>query len=216
MPADMDGPSFSSIPLLRWLNKKTIDNLGLIIAFFAAAFAGWSGYEAHEARKDALAGLKIAQRVYLDVRGHKAGDSGGGTEYRHTLAAYGSSPAFHVSDHIICWTGIGSRVHAVIGPMEGDLAFFRASNVSLVSPSNRSMPPDEMLPGGSYESMLLCLPWQSPGQPEAGMIAFGEVEYKDIFGDAHYKNFCYYDPAFLPTNKTAPQLMPCTVHNDGN
>jgi|SRR5579864_102647 len=103
----MKQPFFSRIPLRLRLRiyfarhrKNVNENLGLIIALLAAAFAGWSGYEAHKARKDALEGLKIAQRAYLDVRGHRADFFGVGNppliRYTHTLAVYGSSPAFQI------------------------------------------------------------------------------------------------------------------------
>lgn len=232
----MKQPFFSGIPL--WLRlriyfarhrKNVNENLGLIIALLAAAFAGWSGWEA---RKDALLGLKIAQRSYLDVRGHQVDDSGmehGGKmpliRYKHTLAIYGSSPALQVSEKVNCRTGIFGSIKSINGRMmdvtDNDLALFRHSKETAVE-NVTPLPPDEFLPGSTYTSEYYCesMPAEGGRWPIEGVIAFGEVAYKDIFGETHYKNFCYYDVFFVPTRLTASEpifeLSACPIHNDGN
>jgi hypothetical protein len=56
------------------------------------------------------------------------------------------------------------------------------------------------------------------------------IRYRDIFGDAHYKNFCYYSVLLIPeavASKNLPKerlfeaeegkkLKPCPIHNDGD
>lgn len=194
----MKQPFLSGIRL--WLREHVSPNLKLIIALFAAAFAGWAAYDAQETRKDALAGLKISQRSYVGVRNHQVGYSDlphGGEKrisYRHTLAAYGASPAFQVSEDVTCVTGSESKLKGRL-PAEDDLAFFRSIREQPATkrpgPHHefRSEEPDELPPGGSYKtSGYLCDPLPAgAGQTRSGTVAFGKVTYKDIFGETHYK-----------------------------
>ena len=83
------------------MNRKQVnENLGLIIAFIAVAFAGVSGWEAYRTRMDALLSLKIAQRSYVGVKDVKSvvswygyADGSPRIDYSFVVYAYGNSPA---------------------------------------------------------------------------------------------------------------------------
>jgi hypothetical protein len=56
---------------MKWtlpdLREQTLENLGLIVSVLAALFAGWSGYEAHQARVSADSATRETIRLQREA-----------------------------------------------------------------------------------------------------------------------------------------------------
>jgi len=110
---------------------------------------------------------------------------------------------------------------------EGDLAFFSSDKQSPSEQGPPPPPPDELVPGGSHSPEYYCKPMPvekgrpAPPPGSTGVIAFGVVTYKDIFGEPQYRNFCYYNPLLMLPDPASSlpgrgELFPCPIHNDGD
>lgn len=203
MSADIAHPKEPGIFAL--FRKHVNDNLGLIIAFLSALFAGVSGWEAYRTRLDALASLKIAQRSYIDVQEHtvsfaNAWQASGERvlQYNHMVTVYGNSPAFQVFETSICRLGLWANPHQLT---LDDLQFRQSFKLPL--PFSQRLPA-EIVPGSKHTSGVGCYfqapKTKSPGvnQSDMGVLVYGVINYEDIFGDKHQKHFCYYNISLEP------------------
>ena len=197
----MKQPFFSGIPFRLRMRiyfarhrKHVNENLGLIIALLAAAFAGWSGYEAHATRNDALAALKIAQRSYVDVQDHTVSFTGarmmrtGKTllQYKHTVTVYGNSPAFEVEETSVCRLGVFADPRP--GITFDDFQLLQSFDLPFLQRL-----PAEIIPGSRHSSSVTCNYPEGGANRKTNMgaLVYGIINYVDIFGDKHQKHFCY-------------------------
>jgi hypothetical protein len=204
--------------------KHVNENLGLIVALLAAAFAGLSGWEAYRARIDALLGLKIAQRSYIEIKDVKSAvswkgyaDGSSRIDYSFVVKAYGNSPAFQIRQAVTCDRGL--RLELQYPPTSAEKPL-----------SAESWGPNESflhlvaahLPSGSEEEVYGSCPYSKDG-----WVLNGVVFYNDVFGDSNYIHLCYVaypvegmiGGIALPTDKTEPTkvtLSPCWRFNDVN
>jgi hypothetical protein len=196
--------------------KNINENLSLIIALLATAFAGWSGYEAYRARLDALYGLKIAQRSYVEVEQPEITWNGLYLVANHTVKVYGNSPALKISLTSDCQEGmIGELTNKPGGIQESDL-----TQPALEFPTTA-------IEGTGQSVHVQC---RNPHQLTIGVVLYGAVHYTDVFGDPHYSHFCYFNfslneealknPDPKKWNQSAinagKQLIPCNNFNDSN
>jgi len=204
--------------------KNINENLGLIIALLAAAFAGWSGWEAQKAREEAVLSSKIAQRSYVEAEDDSV--AGGMLlnqpflDAHYTLKVYGNSPAFGIVVTSNCKLGPAGLVLNKPGGITKD---------DLKTDSLRL--PGIMVVGSQTPLQSHCQPTASSDE-SIGMVEYGEIDYKDVFGDSHYTHFCYYNPTLIHAavasrgdkksqwNEQAmaagQHLIPCGIYNDAN
>jgi hypothetical protein len=220
--------------------KTIIENLGLIVTLLATGFAGWSGYEAHETRKDAhqdaMTTLKIAQRSYVEAENPAIVGRFGivnssevpsiavplieGLEKsliaKYAVRVYGNSPAFQVIVLANCRVGtIGNLMNKNAGISDADI---KTPPLAL---------PSTMVAGAQFQIQAGC---ENPDDEKTGAVMYGAIHYKDVFGEAHYTHFCYYNPYLLveaignpdPKRwneralKAGQNLIPCETFNDSD
>ena len=204
--------------------KNINENLGLIIALLAAAFAAWSAWEAQKAREEAVLSSKIAQRSYVEAEDN--GVAGGMVlnqpflDAHYTLKVYGNSPAFEIVVTSNCKLGpAGSVINKPGGITKDDLKTdsLRLPRVTVVG-SQTPLQSHCQIPASSDESI--------------GVVEYGEIDYKDVFGDSHYTHFCYYNPTLIhaavasrgdkksqwkeEAMDAGQHLIPCELFNDAN
>ena len=196
--------------------KSLLNDLSLFLAFLATAFAGWSGYEAHEGRlwahTDTTDALRLANRSYVTVATPEIAaiararvdtknlDSIIGTPQplvaKVTVKVFGPAPVFGVSILSDCQVGmIGTLTNKRGGIQESDI---KAASPMLAAGG----PPAIMVPGQEYVIPATCR-YPYPGAA-IGVIGYGAIHYQDVFGDEHYTHYCFQNPYLIPSALVDP------------
>ena len=208
-------------------HRKIInENLGTIVALIAAAFAGWSAWEAEKGREDAhtdaMYSLKVAQRSYIQAETNTISGEmllGTPTLYAHyNVKVYGSSPAFNIQVLANCKLGPAGYV---LNKPEG----ITKADYQNISPLQLPT----MVVGNEIPLQTHC---QSPDRKDdiIGVTEFGEIDYKDVFGDSHFTHFCYYHPTLIHAAvasgdekkyrkwaiEAGKHIIPCDIYNDAD
>lgn len=197
--------------------KHVNENLGLIVALLAAAFAGWASWEAHEARidthNDSLLGLKVAQRSYLEVEDatfDSLSKTRTDSHANFSVKVYGNSPAFNIN----------VEAHCFVTPKIGNNALYSldgggGSNLSYLysawdQDNVHSYP--VFIPGTPYKEVALCSTLNN-GDLD-GFISYGVVRYDDVFDDHHFTEYCFktdLSPKNIATGSGSLAL--CSIHH---
>jgi hypothetical protein len=198
--------------------------VGAIVGVLAALFAGLSWYEAHESRvvahNDTVSSLEVAQRAYVTVEQPEARGAGQLADVsfltgKQIVKVSGNSPAYNAVVLGNCQIGPVGRI-ATNGPNESDL-----KNITPLPM------PAMMVPGSQQSIFEKCSTTQ---HPDIGFVAYGIVNYNDIFTRKHFTHFCY-DNNLLISDAivtgdvkkwkaeaigAGQHLIPCDTYNDGN
>ncbi len=196
---------------------KTLSNdLGLFLAFLATAFAGWSGYEAHQGRlwahKDTMDTLRLANRSYVTVATPEIAaiarvkvdmknlasisETPQPLVAKVTVKVFGPAPVFGVSIRSDCQVGM-------IGTLTNKQGGIQESDIKVDAPMLAAGgPPAIMVPGQEYVIPATCrYPYQGAA---IGVIGYGAIHYQDVFGDAHYTHYCFQNPFLIPSALVDP------------
>lgn len=197
-------------------SRLFLNDSSLVLAFLATAFAGWSGYEAHQSRlfthQDMMDTVKLANRSYVYVSTPQIAaktfvklnplslkmttEAPQPLIARATIKVFGPDPVFEVSATIDCQVGrIGILTNKPGGIVESDVK----SGTPMLAAGTL---PAIMVPNQEYVIPAGCrFPFRDPA---IGAIEYGFVHYKDAFGGAHYAHFCYQNPFLIPAALADP------------